>query len=75
EPELGLAPAIASVSFGACRTLVFRHKRSKQVFKVDLSDGSLLLMSGPTQQNWTHGINKSTRPAGPRVNLTFRNMV
>jgi alkylated DNA repair dioxygenase AlkB len=72
EPELGPQPVIASVSFGATRTLIFRHKRSKQTVKLDLPAGSLLLMAENTQSNWLHGINKLTRLVGPRVNLTFR---
>jgi alkylated DNA repair dioxygenase AlkB len=72
EPELGAEPAIASVSFGAARTFILQHKRTRQRLKVDLTDGSLLLMAGQLQQNWAHGINKVTRVLGPRVNLTFR---
>ena len=72
EKELGPEPVIASVSFGATRTFILRHKRSKQTLKCDLSSGSLLLMSGSVQSHWQHGINKLTRPVGPRVNLTFR---
>lgn len=75
EPELGPAPAIASVSFGATRTFVLRHKRSKRTVKLDLNDGSMLLMAGATQANWSHGINKTTRALGPRINLTFRFIV
>lgn len=72
EPELGPEPAIASVSFGATRTFILKHKRSKQTVKLDLEAGSLLLMAGATQKNWLHGINKQTQACGPRVNLTFR---
>lgn len=75
EPELGPAPAIASLSFGATRTLILKHKRDKQTVRLPLSDGSLLLMAGPTQENWLHGINKSTRRLGGRINLTFRYIV
>jgi alkylated DNA repair dioxygenase AlkB len=72
EAELGPRPAIASVSFGATRTFILRHKHSKRTLKLDLTDGSMLLMAGATQANWSHGINKETRPKGPRLNLTFR---
>lgn len=72
EAELGPAPAIASLSFGATRSFILRHKRSKRTLKLDLTDGSLLLMAGATQANWSHGINKSSRALGPRINLTFR---
>jgi alkylated DNA repair dioxygenase AlkB len=75
EPELGPEPAIASLSLGATRRFVLRHKHSKQTLKLDLTDGSLLFMGGRLQQHWLHGINKSSRPLGPRVNLTFRSVV
>ena len=74
EPELGSKPTIASLSLGETRTLVFAHKfdRTASTFKLLLKSGSLLIMKGPTQQNWKHGINKESRRCGPRVNLTFR---
>jgi alkylated DNA repair dioxygenase AlkB len=72
ESELGPQPAIASFSLGATRTFILRHKRSKRTVKLDLTDGSLLLMAGATQANWSHGINKVSKSTGPRINLTFR---
>jgi alkylated DNA repair dioxygenase AlkB len=72
EPELGKDPVIASLSYGATRTFILRHKRDKRTVRLPLEDGSLLLMSGQLQRNWLHGINKSTRPLGERLNLTFR---
>lgn len=72
EAELGPTPAIASVSFGAARTFILKHKRSQRTVKLDLSSGSVLVMSGQTQHHWRHGINKQSQPCGPRVNLTFR---
>lgn len=75
EAELGPEPAIASVTFGAERVFLLRHKRTGERKKLLLGDGSLLLMAGTTQQFWLHGINKSTRPLGGRLNLTFRYIV
>jgi alkylated DNA repair dioxygenase AlkB len=74
ERELGPEPVIASLSYGETRTLLFKHKRRKDLAlkSVALTSGSLLLMKGKTQQNWNHGINSETRPCGPRINLTFR---
>jgi alkylated DNA repair dioxygenase AlkB len=72
ERELGPQPAIASVSVGATRSFVLRHKQTKRTLKLDLTNGSLLLMAGVLQQNWLHGINKQARRLGPRINLTFR---
>jgi alkylated DNA repair dioxygenase AlkB len=75
ESELGAQPAIASLSFGAPRTFILKHKRLPQTLKLALGDGSLLLMAGATQANWRHGINKQRAACGPRLNLTFRNIV
>jgi alkylated DNA repair dioxygenase AlkB len=72
EPELGPEPAIASLSFGATRTFVLQHKSTRQRRNIDLTDGSLLLMGGSLQHFWVHGIHKTSRTIGPRVNLTFR---
>ncbi len=74
EPELGKNPIIASVSFGATRRFVLKHKNEKQLQKIELelSHGSLLLMRGPTQHYWVHAIPKSRVPVGQRLNLTFR---
>jgi alkylated DNA repair dioxygenase AlkB len=74
EAELGERPVIASLSLGAERTFILKHKRSKTAPPVHLrlASGSLLLMKGDTQRCWRHGILKESRPCGPRVNLTFR---
>ncbi|MFC4308117.1 alpha-ketoglutarate-dependent dioxygenase AlkB family protein [Steroidobacter flavus] len=77
EPELGRNPTIASLSFGEQRTFVLKHKFKKDLKSVQLTleSGSLLLMKGATQHHWKHGINKLARPCGPRVNLTFRQIL
>ncbi len=74
EPELGERPVIASLSFGAERTMHFRHRhdRAQPTRRVALMDGDLLVMRGDTQANWRHAMPKTRRPVGPRVNLTFR---
>lgn len=77
EPSLGPDPTIASLSYGATRTLIFKHKHIKDLTtkSLKLTSGSLLLMRGKTQRNWNHGINKEAIKCGPRVNLTFRNIL
>lgn len=74
EPELGESPIIASVSLGATRNLLFKHRSDKMLrtHRVPLPHGSLLIMSGDTQRNWLHAINKESKPIGKRINLTFR---
>lgn len=75
EAELGTDPVIASLSLGAPRTFILRHKRLPKSMKLILGDRSLLLMGGKIQTYWQHGINKERQPCGPRVNLTFRNII
>jgi alkylated DNA repair dioxygenase AlkB len=76
EPELGPDPVIASVSFGATRSFHFRHRAEKTLKrKIELEDGSLLLMKGTTQTYWDHSIGKTARLINPRINLTFRCLV
>jgi alkylated DNA repair dioxygenase AlkB len=74
ERELGKLPLIASLSLGGERTFILKHKTRKDLkpVRLKLASGSLLLMKGETQRHWKHGIEKETRPCGPRVNLTFR---
>lgn len=74
EPELGERPILASLSLGEERIFILKHKRAKALkpVRLKLASGSLLLMRGETQRYWKHGIDKETRPCGPRVNLTFR---
>jgi len=68
----GSEPVIASVSLGATRRFDLRHKESGETVRVDLEDGSLLVMSGLSQHCWVHQIAKTKSKVGPRINLTFR---
>ena len=76
EPELGINPVIASVSFGAVRRFQFRHMHDPgQRLTLDLTPGSLLLMRGPTQHFWKHAVPKTKAACGPRINLTYRAII
>ena len=75
EKELAKDSPIASVSLGAERKFVFRHKRTKETVAVMLENGSLLVMKGTTQTHWHHQLPKSAKITTPRINLTFRTMV
>lgn len=72
EPANGPSPTIASVSFGATRRFDFRHNDTKEIVSIDLTHGSLLVMSQSSQHKWKHRIAKQSRVNTPRVNLTFR---
>jgi alkylated DNA repair dioxygenase AlkB len=76
EPELGHEPVIASLSLGATRRMRFRRRdQHTDTRALNLSDGSLLVMSGATQHAWQHQISKTRRAVGPRINLTFRQVI
>jgi alkylated DNA repair dioxygenase AlkB len=72
EPELGQEPLIASVSLGATRRLRVRPKAGGPSLGIDLVHGSLLVMRGRSQADWSHAVPKTRRPVGLRINLTFR---
>lgn len=72
EKDLKQNGAIASLSFGAERKFLFKHKDTKQNVSLVLEKGSLLVMKGSTQQHWLHRLPPSKKVTTPRINLTFR---
>ncbi len=75
ESELQHNGSIASISLGAERKFMFKHKESKKVIALNLEHGSLLLMKGLIQQHWLHQLPAMAKVEAPRINLTFRNRV
>ena len=75
EPELGINPVIASLSFGAARQFNLKHKKSGEKLRFDLGHGSLLVMGGTCQHYWVHCVPKTKANVGERINLTFRNII
>ncbi|KAL3480482.1 hypothetical protein BJX99DRAFT_17955 [Aspergillus californicus] len=83
ERFLGPNPSIASISLGAQRDFLMRHKPSQesgvsnQPMKFPLASGDMVVMRGETQSNWLHSIPK--RKGGEahkgRINITFRKAV
>ena len=87
ERFLGPEPAIASLSLGATRDFVMKHKPmapldgdgggqpAARQLKLPLAAGDMVLMRGSTQANWLHSIPKRTgkhESDGGRINITFR---
>ncbi|KAI9874098.1 MAG: hypothetical protein M1830_010193 [Pleopsidium flavum] len=84
ERFLGPNPSIASLSLGAKRDFLMKHKPippstspapiPAAPLKLPLASGDMVLMRGPTQSNWLHSIPK--RKGGEsdrgRINITFR---
>lgn len=75
EKDLKKNGTIASLSFGAERKFVFKHKVSKQKVYVVLEHGSLLTMKDQTQSFWLHRLPPTVKLNEPRINLTFRTIV
>ena len=75
ERELGPSRddiAIGSVSLGAPRRFVLKHRRDGRRLVFELGEGSLFVMRGRTQRHWVHSLPKTQKPCGARLNLTFR---
>lgn len=74
ERELGPEPLIASVSLGMTRSFVLMPKKGKPGAKrvLELRHGTLLLMGGPLQRDWKHGVPRQAHVFQERINLTFR---
>jgi alkylated DNA repair dioxygenase AlkB len=65
---------IASLSLGAERKFVFKHRKTKESVPIILEHGSLLAMKGETQSHWIHSLPKTVKVTEPRISLTFRMM-
>lgn len=87
ERFLGSNPSIASLSLGATRDFLLKHKpinpkegepapeqNSKPPLKLALESGDMVLMRGQTQANWLHSIPKRKGKGNQegRINITFR---
>jgi alkylated DNA repair dioxygenase AlkB len=69
---------IATVSLGAERTFIMRHRTIKGeegMKKWKLETGSLCVMHGDTQRFWKHEIPKEPKIKEGRISLTFRQLV
>jgi len=75
EKELQRDGTIASLSLGAERRFLFKHKVSAEKVELLLEHGSLLLMEENTQTHWLHRLPPSSKIKEPRINLTFRSIV
>ncbi len=72
EKELGVQPIIASLSLGATRKFVFKHKKTQDKVELYLESGQLIVMHGDTQSFWKHSITKTKTVDTGRISLTFR---
>ncbi|CAE7193405.1 ALKBH3, partial [Symbiodinium pilosum] len=80
EPIYGMRPTIASVTFGAERDFDLREGAGHAGgdvgrIRVRLAHGSLLVMSGATQECWQHSLPRRKGLKEERINLTFRKII
>ena len=78
DEEDVLGPAaeivIASLSLGARRRFVVKHRNTDERIVLELGEGDLLLMGRGVQSAYLHSVPKSSAPTGARINLTFRRL-
>jgi alkylated DNA repair dioxygenase AlkB len=74
ERELGPEPLIASVSLGMTRSCVVAPEKGPAGGNggLPLRHGTLLVMGGPLQRDWKHGVPREAHVFEERINLTFR---
>ena len=72
ESDLKKDGAIASLSLGAERKFVLKHRQTNEKVELFLEHGSLLVMKGRTQTCWLHTLPITKRVLKLRISLTFR---
>lgn len=72
EKEFRQNPTIASLSFGATRKFVLKHKKRAHKVELMLGDGDLLIMRDTCQHFYKHALPQMKRVKAARINLTFR---
>jgi alkylated DNA repair dioxygenase AlkB len=70
DKEMVAGTRICGISLGATRTISFG--KGDKVFKLDLPSGSMYVMNPPTNQDFTHCIERDSSVKFPRYSLTFR---
>jgi len=75
EPELGPDPFIATLSFGGIRKFQFRENKDRPIDSIEVESGSLLLTCDGFHANYKHQISPTSKEVGPRISLTFRQIM
>lgn len=72
--EIGRSTPIASVSLGASRTFLLRHKLNGMSDRasVEMESGSVIFMENVCQEQYLHSVPKQPDVTEGRINLTFR---
>jgi alkylated DNA repair dioxygenase AlkB len=66
---------VANLTLGAERIFSLKHKKTKETIRTTLEHGSLLIMTGSTQNHWLHGVPKMKHITKPRISITMRKTI
>ena len=73
EKDLQTSSSIASLSFGATRTFRIRDYKTKKIVEdFQLNSGTLFIMGGDFQKEFTHEVPKTKKSNNRRINITCR---
>ena len=76
DPWLGENFMVPSLSFGGERNFMIKENRKgAKSEKFLLNHGSMIVMKEMTQKSHIHSVPKTKKRIGPRINLTFRNVI
>lgn len=75
ERFLGPTTTITGVSFGDPREFLLRNKETKQIDKILMNHGDMIVMKNNCQQTHEHAVLKTKHNVGERISLTFRRAI
>lgn len=75
ERDLVSEQVIANLSLGSTRTFKVKSKEGTLLNSIETTHGSLLLMVGESQRRSKHMLTKTRKAVGPRVVLSFREVI
>lgn len=75
SPEMDPNEPVISLSLGAERDIMLRDNMTRDIERVTLGHGSVLIMPAGFQQTHQHKIPKAGREVGPRISLTYRGLL
>jgi alkylated DNA repair dioxygenase AlkB len=75
ERFLGKNTTIAGVSFGDPRHFQLRNKETREIEKILMSHGDMIVMKNNCQEDYEHAVLKTKETVGERISLTFRKAI
>ncbi len=68
----GYNTILPSISLGEIREFTFKNNENKDIYRLNLANGSLLVMGAHCQSRYTHSLIKNPKYKNGRINITFR---